>query len=117
MFLPINLRLLSRILLQYLVNGRSSLQSLHPTLHVRKVLCKIQPMRLHSGILPGDESKVSVCTLVSHEILATLEIGLSDLRDAADLVNVAVNGTLHFLGVGKLEPLSDISCRALTKID
>lgn len=109
--LPINLLLLRSSFLQHLLNRRPNHQSLHPGLRIREILCKIQHVLedVPNAMLPWDECNVCVSTLVSDEVLATFEIGIEDLRDAANLIDISVNGALYLFRMGRLEPLCCVS--------
>ncbi|KFY97396.1 hypothetical protein V500_02093 [Pseudogymnoascus sp. VKM F-4518 (FW-2643)] len=60
--------------------------------------------------IPGHERRIGMAELAADEGLIVLQDAVKDARDAADLIDVALNSARKFLGVveGELHGLSEV---------
>ena len=91
-----NTHLLSRhsglSILQDLCNGRTGLAALQPSVEVREVRLKVEPVseKEHNGI-PRHERRIRIAELAADEEFLVLQDAVEDAGDATNLIDVALN--------------------------
>jgi hypothetical protein len=79
------------------LNDRSLNHPVKPSLKIRILFRLIITNNLQDTCLPSDEREISISALVADKILASLENTVQDSRNAFNLVDIAVDGTLDLL--------------------